>query len=88
MACALWRNGSCENKMVSLECFNFQEFGDYLLKEGVHEDVVSAIVNNGICSETFLDLTENDLKELALTIGDRIRLRNITEEGQKVSLFV
>ena len=74
--------------MVSLECFDFQEFGDYLLKEGVHEDVVSAIVSNRICSETFLDSTESDLKELAPTIGDRIRLRNIIEEGRKVSLFV
>ena len=40
----------------------------------------SAIVSNRICSETFLDLTESDLKELALTIGDRIYLRNIIKD--------
>ena len=36
------------------EGFDFEEFGDYLLREGLHEDVVSAIINNRICSKTFL----------------------------------
>ena len=67
---------------------DFQEFGEYLLQNGVHEDVVATVVNNRICCETFLDLSESDLKELAPTVGDRIRLRKILEEVRKVRLSV
>ena len=58
-----------------------------VLEKGLHEDVVATIISNKICSETFLNLTEIDLKELAPTIGDRIRLRNILEETRKVRQY-
>lgn len=70
--------------LSAMDDFDFDAFGDYLLEKGLHEDVVATIINNRICPETFLDLTESDLKELAPTIGDRIRLRNILEETRKV----
>lgn len=63
---------------------DFEEFGDYLLQNGLHEDVVATVISNRICSETFLHLTESDLKELAPTVGDRIRLRKILEDTRKV----
>ena len=78
-----WRTGIVKHVLE----MDFEEFADYLLKEGLHEDVVSAIFSNRICSETFLDLTESDLKELAPTIGDRICLSTILEEGWKVQLY-
>ena len=67
--------------MDELDC---EAFGEYLLEKGLHEDVVATITSNRICSETFVALTESDLKELTPTIGDRIRLRNILEETRKV----
>ena len=63
---------------------DFQEFGEYLLQNGVHEDVAAT----RICSETFLDLSEWNLKELAPTVGNRIRLKKILEEVRKVRLFL
>lgn len=70
--------------MSVMDGLDFEAFGEYLLEKGLHEDVVATIISNRICDETFLALTESDLKELAPTIGDRIRLRNILEETRKV----
>ena len=82
----MWHSANFESaKVLSAHvCLDFEAFGEYLLEKGLHEDVVATIISNRICSETFLALTESDLKELAPTIGDRIRLRNILEETQKV----
>lgn len=70
--------------MSVMDGLDFEGFGDYLLEKGLHEDVVATIITNRICSETFLALTESNLKELLPTTGDWIRLRNILEEKRKV----
>ena len=80
-------NALTEGVLSVMDGFDFEAFGDFLLEKGLHEDVVATIISNRICSETFLDLTEIDLKELAPTIGDRIRLRNILEETRKVRQY-
>ena len=67
--------------------FDYEDFGEFLLGQGLHEDVVSAIISNRICSEAFVDLMESDLKDLTPTIGDRICLRNLVAEAQKVYLI-
>ena len=72
---------------MAAEKFDYEEFGAFLQEQGLHKDVVSAIIDNRICSEAFVDLTENDLKDLAPTIGDRIRLRNLVAEARKVNLI-
>ena len=53
-----------------MDGLDFEVFGNYLLEKGLHEDVVATIISNRICSETFLALTERNLKKLAPTIGD------------------
>ena len=80
-------NALTEGVLSVMDGFDFEAFGDFWLEKGLHEDVVATIISNRICSETFLDLTEIDLKELAPTIGDRIRLRNILEETRKVRQY-
>jgi len=54
-----------------------------LKSSGLHEDVISAIVDNRVSSKLFLE-SEADLKELAPSIGDRLYLRKILEEARKV----
>jgi len=67
--------------------YDIEEFADYLSAKGLHEDVVSVVLDNRINSELFLSLSEGDLKELAPAIGDRLCLRKILEEARKVSCF-
>ena len=57
---------------------------EYLLAEGIHDDVVTKIHDNRVTCSLFLDLTEEDLKDLASVIGDRIALRRALEKARKV----
>ena len=54
-----------------------KEFVTYLTDTGLHKDVIANALTNRVTSTWFLDLTESDLKELAL--GDRLALRRILE---------
>lgn len=58
-----------------------------LRKRGLHNDVIYSIATNRIDSGLFLNLTENDLKEMAPVIGDRVCLRKILEEARKVGVL-
>lgn len=60
-----------------IEELDSAEFGDYLLEEGFHEDIVSAFTKNRIRGEDFLEMTEEDLKELLPVVGDRIHVRKL-----------
>ena len=66
----------------SMEC---EEFSDYLLAKGLGEDVVWNIVGNRIDGLLFTGLSEDEIKELAPAIGDRICLRKILDEEWKVT---
>ena len=45
--------------------------------KGFHEDVVLAFAANRICGQTFIEMTDEDIKELLPVIGDRIRIRKL-----------
>lgn len=64
--------------------FTCEEFATYLEDNGLHEDIVSNVTSNRVTSSIFLDLKEEDLKELAPAVGDRIALRKILDEARKV----
>ena len=61
-----------------------EDFAAYLEDNNLHEDVISNVISNRVTSSIFLDLTENDLKELAPAVGDRIALRKILDQTRKV----
>ena len=67
----------------SLEC-DYEEFASFLSNEGLHDDVVHNVIDNRITSTLFIELRENDLKELAPATGDRLALRKVLEKVQKV----
>ena len=61
-----------------------EEFAIYLTDKGLHEDLVANVLNNRITSALFLDLTENDVKELAPAIGDRLAVGKLLNDTRKV----
>ena len=73
-------------QMDVVEGLDCVEFSEFLVKEGFHEDVVSAFSSNRICGLTFVQLTEDDLKEMLPVIGDRVRIRKLLSEIRKVGL--
>ena len=70
-----------ENPVSEMTC---NEFTDFLMKEGFHEDVISSFSSNRICGATFCSLTEEDLKELLPVIGDRARVRRLLLDVKEV----
>ena len=60
------------------------DFVAYLTEKGLHNDIITKVMDNRINRAVFLDLTEEYLKELAPAIGDRLALRRILEQARKV----
>ena len=67
--------------MEEMDC---EEFGEFLLSKGINSDVISAIISHRVCGELFVSLSDDELKEIAPSIGDRIRLRKVLTEARKV----
>ena len=66
--------------------WNSDDFVAYLIEKGLHDDVIVKVMENRINSAVFLDLTEEDLKELAPAIGNRIALRRILEHARNLKV--
>ena len=69
----------------SIEDATVSQIGDYLLERGISDDVVDNFHRNQICGQAFLNLTDEDVKELVPPIGIRIKIREILRQHQKVS---
>ena len=63
--------------MENVKELNCEDFGDFLMKQGFHEDMVSAVTANRICGQTFIEMSDKDIKEVFPVIGDRIRVRKL-----------
>ena len=63
---------------------NVDDFSEFLLEKGVHEEVASLFVSNRISGSIFLRLSEDDLKELIPTIGDRILVKELLKQVSQV----
>jgi len=61
------------------------DFGDWFLEKGYHEDLVSSFVSQQISGNAFLLLSEDDIKELVPTIGDRILVRDLLNKCKVLS---
>ena len=49
---------------------------DYLEEKGFHSDIVTSFHRNRMSGATFLELSEDDLKDLVPVIGDRVTVRS------------
>lgn len=65
----------------SMEC---QEFGDYLLDKGLHESVLSNILDNQIGGQLFISLSEGEIKSWHLQLEIKFRLRKFLDEERTV----
>ena len=85
--CEVGRPVTCWGRKMQMEFVvdsSTYILAEYLIAEGIHDDVVTKIHDNRVTCSLFLDLTEEDLKDLASVIGDRIALRRTMEKARKV----
>ena len=54
-----------------MEEMNTDYFCEYLKQNGISERVIAVFRGEQVCGEIFPDLTEGDLREMGLNIGDR-----------------
>ena len=71
--------------MEQLRDLNEEEFGRFLVSKGFPEEVVSTFKMQSVDGESFLDLTEDDLKELVPVIGFRSKLRRLRDSSVSAS---
>ena len=67
-----------------MEDYTVAQVQAFLLEKEIPGDVVDSFSRNHICGQAFLNLTEDDLKELAPLIGIRTKIRRFMKEQQKV----
>ena len=67
---------------------NLEDFGDFLLEKGIHEEVASLFISNRITGSAFLRLSEDDIKELTPRIGNRILVKELRKEVSKVLYII
>jgi len=65
--------------------WDFDEFASFLTYEAVHENVVSNVIANLVTRVLFIELSEEDLKELAPAVGDRIALKKVLGSVIKIT---
>ena len=81
---SLWlENGEGDVKKYGCQCLS-----DYLLFRGIQEEVMEAFQANLINGEAFLDLSQEDLKELLPVIRDRILIRKLLKKLHEVIINV
>ena len=72
--------------MDSICSMDIIEFCTYLADKNFDEDIVQKFSKNKICGSTFLNLTEDDLKDLLPVIGERVRVRQLLKEAKQVAM--
>ena len=68
--------------IAELKLLNCEEFSEFLEEQGAHEDIIASFSSNRISGEAFLNLSEDDLKELLPVIGDRVYIRNLLRNAR------
>ena len=69
----------CDTKQF-LCGLNAEELSEHLVEKGVHEDVSATFKSNRISGKVFLKLSDENLKELIPTVGDRVLVKELLEE--------
>lgn len=66
----------------TVEKYSCNEIVDYVKERipGISDSVLSAIAENKIDGETFLEIDEDSLREIAPLIGDRAKLKKIISQ--------
>ena len=62
--------------------FSVDEFNYFLIEKGLPQDVTTAIQENGVSGDIFMELSEDNLKEVAPRLSDIIALKQIQQSHQ------
>lgn len=73
---------------MEIQDLSCQDLGEYLIDQEIHQEVVTIFHDNRICAESFLEMNEDDLKEMLPVIGDRILVRKLLINLQKVKCML
>lgn len=73
--------GTMESK--PLELLDIDEMHDFLAKNSVSAEVLAFVRDNGVTGSVFLELTGDDLKEMAPRLADRVVLRKIQNSADE-----
>ena len=76
---------ACEQP-VGVARYTVEELTHYFLERGVRDGVVSHFKKHLVNGAAFLQLTEDDLKELVPLVGERVFLRQILKQSKLVRL--
>ena len=69
---------------LEVEEFSAIELQEFLqAKQDLAEATLTSLVNNRVTGKVFLDLTNEDLKEVVQPLGDRKALKSIIERYQQ-----
>lgn len=63
---------------------SIEDFAEYLLDRGFDLSVVNSFEENRISGDAFLQLTDDDLKELVPLIGVRVNVRKLLQSARQV----
>ena len=69
-----------------MEKKSYIELGRFLTNKGIQEEVVDALIENEVTGESFLLLTEQEIKEIAPRIGERVKLRQLINKHKVIFL--
>lgn len=73
-------------EMERIREMDVEEFCEFLVVErALHPDLKATFSENRVSGAVFLDLTEEDLKELVPVLGDRTKVRKLLQETKEVS---
>lgn len=75
-------------RSMEIQDLSCQDLGEYLIDQGIHQEVVTIFHDNRIYGESFLEMKEDDLKEMLLVISDRILIRKLLKNLQKVKCML
>lgn len=71
-----------EKMANSLEEFDVEDLAGFLLSKGVPSDIIESFKEHGINGQTFVQMSEEHIKELAPRIVDRVNLKKIASNDK------
>ena len=67
-------------EVMEFKDLSCHDLGEYLMAQGIHENVVAVFNDNRICGKIFMELGEDELREMLPIIGDRLRIRKLLKQ--------
>ena len=70
---------SLKDRIAMARGMSSSDLAKVLLEKGFSGDIATAIEEHGIDGETFCEMTDTHLREIAPRIGDRVKLKQVQD---------